>query len=195
MIVFNYARTASFRIKSKIVLCVLLGSVVIFNSSCIKSYRPTAGDNNIEIVLSRMFVTDLNTAWQAVLAALKNSTADVANRESGFIQTKWTENTAEKNFTDSFGAADSYLKAQYRFKVNVASTTFDGKPVVKVAVQKEQLIQRDVLEGWRPIETDSIEENTLLYRIGRLISIQMKIAKMEAQKTKKELEESGLQLQ
>lgn len=123
-----------------------------------------------------------------MLDALKHSRLDVTNREGGFIQTRWTENTAERNFVDSFGGADSVLKAQYRFKVTVAKSFYNGKPAIKVTVQKDQLVQRDVLEGWQPVETDSIEENTLLYRIGRLIFIKIKLAKIEEEKTEKALE-------
>ena len=64
---------------------------------------------------------------------------------------------------------------------------FNGQSTVKVSVQKEQMIQRDVLR-WRGIATDSIEENTLLYRIGRIISIRTKLAKLEQERIKKELE-------
>jgi len=52
-------------------------------------------------------------------------------------------------------------------------------------------VQRDVLDGWRPVVTDGVDENTTLYRIGRLIYIRMKIAKLEEDKAKKELEQSG----
>jgi hypothetical protein len=114
----------------------------------------------------------------------------VSNREGGYVQTKWTDNTDDRNFIDAFGDADAYLKAQYRFKVTVAKTFFKSKAAIKVTVQRDQLVQRDVLEGWQPVESDSVEENTLLYRVGRLIMIKMKLAEMEEEKTRKELEET-----
>jgi hypothetical protein len=159
-------------------------------SGCVSAYRQTVGGETAQ-VFTKIYLTDFNTAWQSVLDSLKASRLDVSNREGGFIQTKWTENTAEKNFVDSFGGADAYLKAQYRFRVNVAKGFYNGRPSVKVTVQKEQLIQRDVLEGWRPIETDAVDENTLLYRIGRIIFIRMKLAQLEEEKTKKAIESSG----
>ena len=61
---------------------------------------------------------------------------------------------------------------------------------MKVSVQKDQVIQRDVLEGWQSVDTDSIEENTLLYRIGRIVYVRSKLAKMEEEKTKKAIENS-----
>jgi hypothetical protein len=56
-------------------------------------------------------------------------------------------------------------------------------------VQKDQLVQRDVLEGWNPADTDTVEEYTLLYRIGRIIYIKMKLARIEQQKMNKEIDD------
>lgn len=156
-------------------------------ASCVSAYKQQVGGET-EQTFTRVYYSDFNTAWQSVLDALKHNRLDVSNREGGIIQTKWTDNTDDKNFTDSFGDADAYLKAQYRFRVTVAKSFFNGRPAIKVTVQKDQLVQRDVLEGWQPIESDQIEENTLLYRVGRLIMIKVKLAKIEEEKTKKALE-------
>ena len=170
-----------------VLLLVLMGAV---GSGCVSAYKRSVGSDTSQ-VFRKIYLTDYNTAWQAVLDALKSSPLDISNREGGYVQTKWTDNTSERNFTDSFGGADAYLKAQYRFRVSVAKGFYNGKATVKVSVQKEQMVQRDLLEGWKPAETDSIDENTLLYRIGRIIYIRMKIAKLEEEKTKKEIENSG----
>ncbi|MGK5082155.1 hypothetical protein WDW37_02535 [Bdellovibrionota bacterium FG-1] len=176
------------RISLVMILATL--AALIFNASgCVTAYKQSMGEDTAQ-VFHRIYLTDFNTAWQAVLDSLKMSRLDVSNREGGYVQTKWNENTAEKNFVDSFGGQDSYLKAQYRFRVNVAKGFYNGQPSVKVSVQKEQLVQRDVLEGWRPMETDTIDENTLLYRIGRIIFVRMKLTYLEEEKTKKAIEGS-----
>jgi hypothetical protein len=167
-----------------------LAWVSVASTACVTAYKQSVGSDTSQ-VFQRIYLTDFNTAWQAVLDSIKNSRLDVSNREGGFIQTKWTDNTSEKNFVDSFGEQDSYLKAQYRFRINVAKGFYNGQPSVKVSVQKEQLVQRDVLEGWRPTETDTVDEQTLLYRIGRIIFIRMKMAYLEEKKTEKAIENSG----
>jgi hypothetical protein len=154
------------------------------------AYKQSVGAGS-EDVYARLFLTDFNTAWQSVLDSLKKNTLDVSNREAGIVQTRWTNNTAEKNFADSFGDQDAFLKAQYRVSVSVAKAFYNGVAAVKVSVKKEQLVQRDVLEAWRPVSTDSTDENTLLYRIGRLISMRMKINSLEEEKTKKAIEETN----
>jgi hypothetical protein len=166
----------------------LLLSLILL-PGCVKAYKQSVGGDTVR-VFTRIYLTDFNLAWQSVLDALKSSRLDVSNREGGFIQTRWQENTAEKNFIDSFGAADSYLKAQYRLKVTVAKGFYNGQPSVKISIQKEQMVQRDVLEGWKMVESDTIDENTLLYRIGRLISIRTRLAEQEQQQTDKAVEET-----
>jgi hypothetical protein len=163
-------------------------------SGCMSAYRESVGGDPDQVYI-RTYLTDINTAWESVLQALRASPIDITNREAGFIQTRWIDNTEQRNFTDSFGAgADYVLKAQYRFRVNVSKTFYKGEPCAKVTVQKDQLVQIDVLEGWQRRESDSIEENTLLYRIGRIIYMQLKIAKNEEMKMKQEMKDSGIDL-
>jgi hypothetical protein len=170
-------------------LASLIALSALSLNGCVSAYKESVGGET-EQVFSRIYLTDFNTAWQGVLEAMKHNRLDISNREAGYVQTKWTDNTEEKNLADSVGDAPSYLKAQYRFRVNVAKGFYNGKPSVKVTVQREQLVERDVLEGWRPLETDSVEENTLLYRIGRICFIRMKLARLEEQKTQEQIQDT-----
>lgn len=169
---------------------LVLACVVSLNG-CAQAYKKSRGGETDRIV-TQIYLSDFDTVWQSTLDALKHNRLDISNRESGFIQTRWTDNTTDKNFVDSFGSTDAYLKAQYRFRVSVTKghSYERNRPAVKVTVQKEQLIERDVLEGWRPVETEPTEENTLLYRVGRLILIRMKLAKIEDEKTRKAIEQT-----
>lgn len=161
---------------------VLVGLLGLCFFGCTTAYKQSIGAEPVHYV-SRIFLTDFNVGWQSILDALKHSPLDVSNREGGFVQTKWTDNTAERNFVEAFGSQDVYLKAQYRFRVSIAKGFYNGQPSVKIQAYKEQLVERDVLEGWRPvIEEEKIDENTLLYRIGRLIYMKMKLARLEEQK-------------
>lgn len=171
--------------------------LIAFHTLCItgcltSAYRQSIAGGEILEPVDRIYTTDLNTAWQATLEALKNNQLDVSNREAGFIQTKWIDNTAEKNFAESFGVQDSFLKSQYRLQLNLTKGYYNGRPTIKVTVQKEQLIERDILEGWKPIGTDFIDETTLLYRIGQIIFIKMKMAQLEEKNSQEEIEKSGL---
>jgi hypothetical protein len=174
--------------RASVLLPLLLTTLLsLALGGCMHAYRQSVGGDAAR-VYSRVYLTDYNTAWQSVLDSLKSTRLDVTNREGGVIQTRWVDNTSDKNFTESFGASDAYLKAQFRFRITVAKGFYNGRPSIKVTVQKDQLVQRDVLDGWKPVESDSIDENTLLYRVGRLIFMKSKIARLEQEKTEKELQ-------
>lgn len=150
-----------------------------------RSYLQTVG-GEANKTLDRIYLTDPNTAWMAILDALKHTSLEVSNREGGLLQTQWIDNTVEKNFSELIGP-HPYLKAQYRFLVSSSPGFYNGRASVKISVQKEQWIQKDVLEGWKPLPTDTIAEKTLLYRIGRLIWVKTKLEKAEQESIKESL--------
>lgn len=164
-----------------LMICTLLFS------GCMKAYLDSVGGEYTQI-FERIYLTDYNIAWQAATEALKSMHLDNSSKDSGYLQTSWIDNTKEKNMIDSFGAVDNYLKAQYRFRVNLGQGVYNGRESVKVSVEKQQLISRDAMEGFRPVSTDGIDEKTLLYRVGRIISIKARIAKMEKAKARNVIE-------
>jgi hypothetical protein len=143
-------------------------------------------------MFSKIYVSDYPIAWDAAVEALKASPMEVVNRENGMLQTKWIDNTAERNLIDSAGSVSNYTKAQYRFRVTMAKGSFENKNSVRMTVQKEQQIQRDVLEGWRNQESDGIQERSLIYRVGKLIEFRTRTEKIESKKIKQELETDPL---
>src|SRR3954471_23880543 len=104
-------------------LAVLCG---LATSACTTAYKQSIGGETAGYI-SRIYLTDFNTGWQSILDALKHSPLDVSNREGGFVQTKWTDNTAERNFVEAFGNQDVNLRAQYRFRVSIAKGFYNGQ--------------------------------------------------------------------
>ncbi|MGE0614195.1 MAG: hypothetical protein AB7P04_01025 [Bacteriovoracia bacterium] len=175
---------ASRRFAANVTRGVMALFVTVSMSGCMNAYRKSVGGDT-EQIFSRIFLTEFNVAWQSALDALKRSPLEITDREAGFIRTKYVDNTAVRNLVESFGPSKAYLKAQYRVSVTVAKGYYNGTNSVKVTVLKEQLVQSDVLEGWRPVVSDSVDENTLLYRIGRIIQIRMELAALEEQRAQK----------
>ncbi len=114
----------------------------LFASACTVFHQPGTQSNPI---YSKIYKTDYNTAWQAVLDGLSGFDRTVVNREAGVIQTAWIDNTASKNFSDTYGVSETFYKSKYRLSVSVAPGIYAGRSAVKVSVQKEQLIQRELL--------------------------------------------------
>lgn len=175
-------------VVTRIQALALILFLVIGLSSCMSAYKKSVG-GEVEKKSSRIYLSDFNTAWQGVLESLKSFPIEVSNREAGYIRTKWIDNTAQRNFVDAYVGANLYLKARFRFTITVAKGFFDGRPSVKVSVQKDQLIQQDVLEGWKPQVSDLVEEKTLHYRIGRIVYIRTELARLEEERQKQAIEE------
>ena len=154
------------------------------------AYKKSVG-GEADKIFSKVFISDYAMAWESSVDSMKASTMDIVNRENGTLQTKWIDNTNERNLIDSTGSVSPYLKAQYRFRITLAKGFFQGKPSVRVNVQKEQQIQRDVLEGWINQDTDGIQENSLLYRIGKVIDFKRRIQDIENQRLKRQLEKAN----
>ncbi len=178
------------RLPKQILILTGLLTTAGFSSGCMTAYKRSVGANT-QTNFNRVFVSDFNLAWQSTLDALKSVRLDVTNREAGFLQTRWIDNTKEKNFTDGDGSTAPYMKAQYRFKVSVAKGVYHGKNAIKVTVQREQLASRDALDDFRPLESDTIEENTLLYRIGRIIQVRTRLAKLEEHLTNQAIKKAA----
>ncbi len=156
--------------------------VALALGACASAYEKSLGGNPARDY-SRIFYANKLVAQKAVYEALSSfAKDDTSNPQAGIFVTKYQDNVALRNSIDSLAGGDAYIKAQFRLRVSLAEGKFNGLPSVKVAVIKEQLVLRDVLEGYRTIETDGIEEQSLLYRIGRLIAIQQKMDRISEQK-------------
>lgn len=176
------------KVCTKALMLLALAAPVMM-TGCMTAYKKSVGGDS-EQVFSKIFLADYSFAWESAVEALKASPMEVVNRENGTLQTKWIDNTAERNLIDSAGSVSPYVKAQYRFRVSLAKGFYEGDPSVRVAVQKEQQYQRDVLEGWRNQESDGIQENSLLYRIGKLVDFKNKIQNIENHKLKQQLKQA-----
>ncbi|MBI2606905.1 MAG: outer membrane protein assembly factor BamC [Deltaproteobacteria bacterium] len=169
-------------------LCALtlIASLLVALGGCTVFHQPGSDVNPIH---TRIYRTDYNTAWQAVLDALKSYDRAVVNREAGVIQTAWVDGNGHAGFVDPLAIEDASYKSKYRLSVSVAPGNYNGKPSVKISIQKEQLVQKDLLDTWQSVKTDAIEERTLLYRVGRVVYVKHKLKKMEQEKVRRALEE------
>ncbi len=133
---------------------------------------------------SQVFNVPFNKGWQAALEVMKSYEREDENQEAGIIKTRWTDNTLELNFVDSFGGKDSVKAAKFKIIVNISKGFKGNDEVSKISIFKKQLVEQDFLQGWKEMPSDGIFEQTLLYRIQRVITIDAKIQEIEKQKSK-----------
>jgi hypothetical protein len=127
----------------------------------------------------QVFKADFNQTWQAVVQVMKKFDISVQNQEAGVIKTRWMDNTLQVNFNDAFGSSEAVKSAEYKLLINISEGYSYGQKVTKVTVFKRQRIEKDFLQGWKEERTDGITEQSVLYRIGRLIDIDNKLRKLD----------------
>ncbi len=137
---------------------------------------------------SRIYKADYNQTWQAVIQVMKKYDIAQQNQEAGHIKTRWMDNTLEVNFTDSFGSSDAVKAARFKLVVNVVKGYRASREVAKVTIYKRQLVEQDFLQGWKEVTTDGIMEQTLLYRIERLITNDNKLKEIDKAREKEQLQ-------
>lgn len=178
------------RYRIPVVGFAIFVGAILGQFGCATAFEKSLGTR--ESQHSKIFVTDMDLVWASSVESLKSYPIEINNREGGFLQTQWVENTQQRNFSDTYGSGKStYHEAQLRYKVWVSQGFHDGEPSVKVSIQKEQVVKRDILEGFKPVETEPIEERSLLYRISRIVEMRAMLAKLEKERIDRELKTSG----
>lgn len=137
---------------------------------------------------SKIFKSDYNQTWQAVIQIMKKYDIAQQNQESGVIKTRWMDNTLQVNFTDSFASSDAVKAAEFKLVISVAEGYSYGQKVTKVTVFKRQRVENDFLQGWREVPTDGIQEQTLLYRLGQMIDNDNKLREIDKAREQEALE-------
>lgn len=169
---------------------LLLIAICFFESGCKEVYLKSIGAERVEFE-EKSYVAEFETVWMAVLDALKSYRLDVSNRDTGSIITRWKDNTTDLNLTDGDGTIRPYIKAQYRYVISVFKTKLSGKDLMRVRVQRDQMVQSDPMDEMRRLESDMVKERTLIYRISRLIEMKSKLEELEKIRVDRELKKAA----
>ena len=139
---------------------------------------------------SQVFRANYEMTWSAIKNIIDtyNYSLEVSNRASGLWKTRWIDNTLEMNFSNSLNRGSGYKTAKFKLIINVVKGYRTEREVTKVFISKRQLVQKDLLQGWKVIPSDQIIEKTLLYRLKRILLIEKKLEELEKRKSK-EVEE------
>ena len=137
---------------------------------------------------SQVYSATYAQTWQAVIFIMKKF--DILKRDQvlGIIKTRWSDNTKSYNFANVFGSARDVKSARFQLQLNVTKGFQGNREVAKVTLYKRQLVEQDVLQGFKEIPSDGILEKTILYRINQLIKIEKRLDKIQKQKEKEQLE-------
>jgi len=168
----------------------LVKALILFTIGSCASYEQFKYITEEYEIPTKVYNSDFNMSWQAVLQVVKKFDLALQNQEAGIIKTRWIDNTLELNFADSFGKSDSVKAAKFKLIVNVVKGFRGSREVAKVSIFRRQLVEQDFLQGWKEIPTDGIQEKTILYRIEKILAIERKLKQIEDERSKQaELED------
>jgi hypothetical protein len=136
---------------------------------------------------SKIFIATYDQTWGAVLEGMKKYDIDTKNQEAGVLKTRWMDNTSEVNFANSSG--DTNVKAaKFKLVVNVTKGFRNNREVTKVTIYKRQLVEQDMLQGWKELRSDGIEEKVILHRLEVILKMDLKFRRLEEIKAKEEIQ-------
>ena len=161
-------------------------SLFIFNNC--SYYDEFKGLSEEPEIPTQVYSYPFNNTWTAISEIMKKYDLAIQNQETGTMKTEWIDNTLELNFADSFGSSDAIKSAKFRLTVQVSKGHKGAKEVSKVSVFKQQIIEKDFLQGNKLIPSDLILEKVILYRLERLLQLDAKIRKLDQLKISKERE-------
>lgn len=130
----------------------------------------------------QIFYSDFPSVWRATQLALASYPIRVNNMDLGILDSEeikgfraWTP-PHQKKKTGGF---------TYNLNVRVVKGSIEGKDATKVSIVKNIEVQKDFFSNSKKLPSDGLEEQTILYRIGREIQIDKGIQKLLKRKQNK----------
>lgn len=159
--------------------------LILVSCASYDQFKKQADDFELPTMIVK---ADKAKTWAAVVGTMKRYEIEQQNMDSGVIKTKWMDNTLALNFTDSFGTTDKIKSAKFKLMINVSSAASNPKfPQTKVTIFKKQLVENDMFQGWREIDSDAITEKTLLYRIQRVVAMDTIIERLQRENESRQI--------
>lgn len=152
-------------------ICCLI--TVTFLAGCVS--QPEVSDNpNFE----RIFKAKYEETWRALQQSIMPYPLRMNNMDTGQIQTVMIKNSSSSAFKRP-GEKRKSSGYRYRLYFNVAKIS-DQK--TRVSISKKAELVRDFISNPEERQSDGLEENVLLYRIGREIRIERALIKATSAK-------------
>ncbi|GIL18761.1 MAG: hypothetical protein BroJett040_25120 [Oligoflexia bacterium] len=141
------------------------------------SARPTKPEKTKKYTHQKVFYYNFDAVWRAAQLTLKYPIA-VNNMDNGVLETDWIRG-ADGFVAPTATEPSSGLK--YKIIMNIVKGKTEGRPSVKVTIVKRMERQRDFFSESEVLESDSLEEKVLMYRIEREILIDEALKKASGQ--------------
>lgn len=125
---------------------------------------------------SRVFNYQFDSVWKAALTVLKYSITD-QNQETGHIETDYVK-PSDGGWTRPDGGSSVSAGIRYKIAMNLYTVRSDnGRVGVKVTVEKKLEKIKDFFSDPEALDSDQLEEKSILYRLERELVIEEALKK------------------
>ncbi len=121
-------------------------------------------DPPVKEPVSQVFTVSYEKVWRAVQLATRRFPLKINVYDAGVLETDYIK--GDKLFSDPNNTKPP-AGVRYKIIVHAIKGTIDNQNRIKVIVQKQAKSQSDFFTGYRPIDSNGLEEKTILYRISR----------------------------
>ena len=135
----------------------------------------------LDLPFDQIYRGTYDTVWNATVRVLDIYSITVASRESGLLQTEYSDFRYNRDLFDHPDKDDRLEEVRYRLKIKLSKgmVSQTGEPAVRVQVTKELEEYKNFFTDWTRIPTDTLEEKVILYRVNQ----RMRIAEALKKKT------------
>lgn len=122
-----------------------------------------------------VFNSPYHLVWKAALLALSNYPIEMEHQESGQIETKIIRGYAV--WKPPKGSTDRLQSRSYKLRLlfeRGSASSSSAQKSVRVHIMKEEFIDEDFIQKSIPANSNGLEEEVLLYRIGRELELMRK---------------------
>lgn len=133
---------------------------------------------------SRVYYANYEDVENALNQAMIRYPQKVDNTEAGIFETDYIK--GEARFKSPAKPVTYSPGYRYRILVRLVRGRTDDRPAIKVQISKKPEIVRDFFSDANQVTSDGLEEQVILYRIGRELQIARAVAKASEKSNKKQ---------
>lgn len=132
---------------------------------------------------SRVFYANYEDVEIALKQSMIRYPQKVDNTDAGIFETDYIK--GEARFKPPHKATVFSLGYRYRILVRLVRGRTEDRPAIKVQITKKPEVVRDFFSDAAPATSDGLEEQVILYRIGRELQLARAIARANEKANKK----------
>ena len=127
-------------------------------------------ENQQQMTGGRTFYADVESVWRAAQLTLKHYPLNISDLDSGILETDFIKG-AKVWVAPHKGAVTPPNGLRYKLRIIFSQVDVGGRVGTKVHIEKKVTLQRDFFSPLEPVASDGLEEEVILYRMGRELQI------------------------